>query len=123
MTPKWHGTCSCFQETATKGSKQTDKRTHILPETNSSHHPKEETSTPTIHVSGAMLVSGRVNLLAKTEKTQPWTHKTQLQAWCCVHQQLGCPSSTDPEDFDCSALTESVWRSEQMGRTCFLLRC
>lgn len=28
------------------------------------------------------------------------------QAWCCVHQQLGCPSSSDPEDFDCSVLTD-----------------
>ena len=28
------------------------------------------------------------------------------QAWCCVHEQLGCPNARDPIDFDCSAL---VW--------------
>lgn len=37
------------------------------------------------------------------------SQNSATQAWCCVHQQLGCPSSSDPEDFDCSVLTD--WRS------------
>ena len=52
------------------------------------------------------------------------SQNSATQAWCCVHQQLGCPSSSDPEDFDCSVLTES--KNEELrnggGNEIFLWR-
>ena len=109
--------------------KQTNRQRNALPEANSSHlnigrAPKgnESSSSSSNHpVLGANCqFSGRANIQAKIPKKRNDAMDSQnsaTQAWCCVHQQLGCPSSSDPEDFDCSVLTEwktRSWNGEEM---------
>ena len=88
---------------------------NALPEANSSRlnigrAPEGNESSSNHPVLGSNgQFSGRANIQTKIPNKHNDAMDSQhsaTQAWCCVHQQLGCPSSSDPEDFDCSVLTE-----------------